>query len=97
MDRIELAKDKPKPVFNFKEARTSGKLVLKTNDLVIGYGEPLSRPLNIGLERGQKIALTGANGIGKTTLLRSILGEVQPLSAVLNWGITCISVILNKK
>jgi len=80
MDRIEIAKEKPKPVFNFKEARTSGKIIIEVKDLVIGYGEPLSRPLNFSLERGQKIALTGANGIGKTTLLRSILGEIKPIS-----------------
>jgi len=86
MDRIELAREKPKPVFSFKEARTSGKLVFKTHDLIIGYNEPLSQPLNIRLERGQKIALTGANGIGKTTLLRSILGEIKPLSGEVELG-----------
>ncbi|UWG95480.1 ATP-binding cassette domain-containing protein [Dehalobacter sp. DCM] len=86
MDRIELAKDKPKPVFNFKEARTSGKLVLRTTDLVIGYGEPLSRPISISLERGQKVALTGANGIGKTTLLKSILGLIPAISGQVELG-----------
>lgn len=86
MDRIELTKEKPKPEFNFKESRTSGKLVFQTTDLVIGYNEPLSKPLNISLERGQKIALTGANGIGKTTLLRSILGEIKPLSGEVELG-----------
>ncbi|WP_368294476.1 ABC-F family ATP-binding cassette domain-containing protein [Dehalobacter sp. TBBPA1] len=86
MDRIELAKDKPKPVFNFKEARTSGKLVFQTSDLVIGYNEPLSRPINISLERGQKVALTGANGIGKTTLLKSILSEIPSLSGQAELG-----------
>ncbi len=86
MDRIELAKDKPKPVFNFKEARTSGKLVFQTSDLVIGYNEPLSRPINISLERGQKVALTGANGIGKTTLLKSIIGEIPSLSGQAELG-----------
>ncbi|KAB7705351.1 ATP-binding cassette domain-containing protein [Bacillus aerolatus] len=80
MDVIELAQERPKPEFNFKEGRTSGKLIFETNDLVIGYNEPLSKPLNLRMERGQKIALTGANGIGKTTLLRSILGEIQPLA-----------------
>ncbi|RJE48560.1 MULTISPECIES: ABC-F family ATP-binding cassette domain-containing protein [unclassified Dehalobacter] len=86
MDRIELAKDKPKPVFNFKEARTSGKLVFQTSNLVIGYNEPLSRPINISLERGQKVALTGANGIGKTTLLKSILSEIPSLSGQAELG-----------
>jgi len=86
MDRIELTKEKSKPEFNFKESRASGKLIFETNDLVIGYGEPLSRPLNIKMERGQKIALTGANGLGKTTLLRSILGEIKPVSGHVELG-----------
>ena len=42
--------------------------------------EPLSSPLNLEMERGQKIVLTGANGIGKSTLLKSILGLIKPLS-----------------
>ncbi len=80
MDVIELAAEKPKPEFNFKEARTPGKYIFQTKDLVIGYDEPLSTPLNLEMERGSKIVLTGANGIGKTTLLKSILGLIKPLS-----------------
>src|SRR5690606_661084 len=65
MEVIELAKEKPKPEFNFRVGKTSSKLIFETNDLVIGYDEPLSKPLNLLMERGQKIALVGANGIGK--------------------------------
>lgn len=86
MEVIELAKEKPKPVFQFKEARTSGKLIFEAKDLVIGYDEPLSKPLNLQMERGQKIALYGANGIGKTTLLKSLLGEIKPLSGSVERG-----------
>jgi len=86
MDVIELAKDKPKPEFRFKEARTSSKLIFESRELVIGYNEPLSRPLNLKMERGQKIALTGANGIGKTTLLKSILGINKPISGEVELG-----------
>ena len=86
MDIIELAGEKPKPEFHFKPARTSGKLIFETKDLVIGYDEPLSKPLNLRMERGQKIALYGANGIGKTTLLRSILGEIKPVSGEVELG-----------
>ncbi|MBD8499725.1 ABC-F family ATP-binding cassette domain-containing protein [Paenibacillus arenosi] len=86
MDVIELAQEKPKPQFNFKDARASSKLIFETKDLVIGYDEPLSRPLNLRMERGQKIAFVGANGIGKTTLLRSILGEIQAISGSVELG-----------
>lgn len=86
MEVIELAKEKPKPEFNFKEARTSSKLIFETKNLVIGYDEPLSRALDLRMERGQKLALVGANGIGKTTLLRSILGEIKPISGTVERG-----------
>ncbi|MBD5395537.1 MAG: ABC-F family ATP-binding cassette domain-containing protein [Lachnospiraceae bacterium] len=86
MDVIELAGEKPKPEFNFKEARTPGRYIFQTKDLVIGYDEPLSSPLNLAMERGAKIVLTGANGIGKTTLLKSILGLIPPLSGSVEQG-----------
>lgn len=86
MDMIELASEKPKPEFYFKEARTPGRYIFTTENLVIGYDEPLSTPLNLEMERGQKIVLTGSNGIGKTTLLKSILGLIQPLSGSVEQG-----------
>ena len=64
MDVIELAAEKPKPEFHFRYGRTPGKMLFETHDLVIGYDEPLSKPLNFTMERGQKIALVGTNGIG---------------------------------
>ena len=86
MEVIELAKEKPKPEFHFLEARTAGKYIFETKDLVIGYDEPLSRPLNLVMERGQKAVLVGANGIGKTTLLKSILGLIPALSGSVELG-----------
>ena len=86
MDVIELAAEKPKPEFHFKEARTPGKYIFQTENLVIGYEEPLSSPLTLSMERGQKIVLTGANGIGKTTLLKSILGLIPALSGSVTLG-----------
>ena len=86
MDVIELAAEKPKPEFHFKEARTPGRYIFTTKELVIGYDEPLSRPLDLEMERGQKIVLTGANGIGKTTLLKSILGLIPPLAGTVEQG-----------
>ena len=86
MDVIELAQEKPKPEFHFKEARTPGRILFETRDLVIGYNEPLSSPLTLQVERGSKIVLTGANGIGKTTLLKSLLGLIPPLSGSVTQG-----------
>lgn len=86
MEVIELAKEKPKPEFHFLEARTAGKYIFETKDLVIGYDKPLSRPLNLVMERGQKAVLVGANGIGKTTLLKSILGLIPALSGSVELG-----------
>ena len=86
MDVIELAAEKPKPEFNFKLSRTPSRYIFQTKDLVIGYDEPLSTPLNLEMERGQKIVLTGANGIGKTTLLKSILGLIPSIRGSVEQG-----------
>lgn len=86
MDIIELSKEKPKPEFNFKQGRTSDKLIFEAEDLVIGYDKPLTKPINFMVERGNKIAIVGANGIGKTTLLKSLLGEIKPVSGNVSVG-----------
>ncbi|MCA0981733.1 MULTISPECIES: ABC-F family ATP-binding cassette domain-containing protein [Exiguobacterium] len=86
MDVIELSAERPKPEFRFLQARTSGRLIFDAKGLVIGYDEPLSRPLDLQMERGQKIALVGANGIGKTTLLKSLLGLINPLEGTVERG-----------
>lgn len=80
IDRIEIAKHKPKPKFEFMESKESGKIIFETKDLIIGYDKPLSKPINIKMERGQKIAIIGSNGIGKTTLLKSLMGINKPIS-----------------
>ena len=86
MDVIELAAERPKPEFHFQYGQTPGKMLFETQDLVIVYDEPLSKPLNFSMERGQKIALVGTNGIGKTTLLKSILGLIPSISGECELG-----------
>ena len=88
MDVIELAREKPKPEFHFKEARMPGKVLFETTDLVIGYDgdKPLSKPINLRMERGDKIAIVGTNGIGKTTFLKSVLGMLPALSGKVTLG-----------
>ena len=86
MDVIELATEKPKPEFKFRYGRTPGKMLFETKDLVIGYDEPLSKPLNFQMERGHKIAIVGTNGIGKTTFLKSVLGLIPAISGECELG-----------
>ena len=86
MDKIELMKDKPKPTFDFKVGKTSGKHIFETKNLVIGYDEPLTKPINVALDKGMIVALTGANGLGKTTLLKSLLGMIPPYSGDIETG-----------
>ena len=88
MDIIEKIQEKPKPEFNFKVARTPGKVLFETKDLVIGYDEPLSSPLNITMERGSKIVLTGANGIGKTTQFQLLLKRLNISTSYLFYNMT---------
>lgn len=87
MEIIELQAEKPKPEFHFKESRTPGRFIFQTKDLVIGYDSSLTKsPLNLTFERNQKVAIVGANGIGKTTLLKSLLGIIQPLEGEVETG-----------
>lgn len=80
MEIIDKAKEVIKPTFKFKESRASGKFVFVADKLVIGYNEPLSKPISFVIERGQKVVIKGANGIGKSTLLKTLLGILKPIS-----------------
>ena len=79
IEKIEINKNKVKPHFNFLESKPSGSMIFETKDLVIGYDKPLTKRLNLKMRRGEKIALSGANGIGKTTLLKSLMGFIKAL------------------
>ena len=80
MEIIDKAKEQIKPTFKFKECGASGKFVFSCENLVIGYNEPLSKPITLNIERGERVLFKGANGIGKSTLLKTLLNEIKPLS-----------------
>ncbi|MGT2772188.1 ABC-F family ATP-binding cassette domain-containing protein [Streptococcus marimammalium] len=86
MELIELQSEKPKPSFEFKMARTPGRFIFQAKDLEIGYDRSLTKPLQLSFERNQKIAIIGANGIGKTTLLKSLLGIIPPIAGQVERG-----------
>ncbi len=80
MDIIEKIHEKPKPVFAFQSARTPGRVVISGEDLVLGYDEPLTRPVSVTIERNKKIAIRGVNGLGKSTLLKTLLKLIPAVS-----------------
>ncbi len=77
----------PRLRLNLRTAGRSGELVLRTSNLIVGYpGRVLFRAPDIVLRRGECAALIGPNGAGKTTFLRTILGEIPPLSGEVTLG-----------
>ncbi len=79
MERISIAPEKVKPTFNFRSDRAPGKVVISAKDLVIGYDTPLTKKINIEIERNKKIAIRGVNGLGKSTLLKTLLKMIPAL------------------
>lgn len=87
IERIEQPHvDHRQAAIRFETATTSGRQVLEAKDLSIGYETPLIQGLSFKLERGEHIALLGPNGMGKSTLLKTLAGKLLPLSGALKWG-----------
>ncbi len=86
IDVIEKPKEKPKPTFRFKETKAPSRFLIEAKDLVIGYDAPLTNPMTFEVERGKKIAICGVNGLGKSTLLRTLLGIIPPVSGSIHHG-----------
>lgn len=86
MEMLEKPKEYIKPTFGFKEGRTPSRFIVEAENLVLGYDEPLTRPVKVEIERNKKIAIQGVNGLGKTTLLKTLLGMIQPVSGSIHKG-----------
>lgn len=73
--------------FLFKINRTSGREVLTLEDVAVGYDDLiLSEPINLALRKQESIALVGPNGVGKSTLLKSIIGDIPFIKGTADIG-----------
>jgi ATP-binding cassette, subfamily F, member 3 len=88
MDRLEsVAADKSTGNFNLKTVERAGTNVLMVEDLSVGYGDKvLAKKIDFTLHRGECLGVIGGNGTGKTTFLRTILGQIRELSGDIIWG-----------
>ena len=82
LDRIEIdVEDKSSMHLRFPPAQRSGDVVYKASGITVGYPQKVVfRDADIEIKRGEKVALIGRNGEGKTTLMRVIMGELEPFS-----------------
>lgn len=87
-DEINIPQKENEVAFQFKAPAPSGKEVLRVNRMTIGYseGKPLAKELQLNVLRGQKICIIGANGIGKSTLLETISGNLEKISGSFEYG-----------
>lgn len=87
MDKIDKPQgDEKSAHFSFHTERESGGVVLQTEDLAIGYSHPLASHIDMDIRKTDAIALVGPNGVGKTTLLKTIVGQLPKLSGTIQLG-----------
>lgn len=89
MDRLDRpAGDLKRANFSFQSAYTSGKDVLQVDRLSASYDgeDPLFRHASFALSRGETVALIGPNGVGKSTLLKTLIGKLKPDQGRITWG-----------
>lgn len=88
MDRVEAVQsDRPSGNFKLKGVERTGQNVLSTEELAVGYGEKvLAAGIEVLLLRGECLGVIGGNGTGKTTFLKTVLGEIPELGGKYLWG-----------
>ncbi|HQX55837.1 MAG TPA: ABC-F family ATP-binding cassette domain-containing protein [Pyrinomonadaceae bacterium] len=88
MDRIEaVTSEKSGGNFGLRQVERTGNNVLTAEDLTIGYeNKVLATKLNFSLHRGDALGIIGGNGTGKTTLIKTILGNIRELDGKIHWG-----------
>ena len=85
LERIAPAVKQRTYHFEFPFSVATGKEVLTLKDCVIGYEDPLVEPISTVVRKGEKLVITGENGIGKTTLIKTITDHIRPLEGCVEW------------
>ena len=80
IEKIELPKNIAKPTFQFTSLPVPTQRTLVVKDLHIGYSDPLLPKMNFHMAPGQKVVITGFNGIGKSTLIKTLIRQVPAIS-----------------
>lgn len=88
MERLDaVVSEKHGGNFGLKKVERAGNNVLTVEELSIGYEEKrLASGIDLSLHRGEALGIIGANGTGKTTFLRTVLGEIRELDGEIRWG-----------
>lgn len=87
MDLIDPPKHSGKVRISFKSARPSGKEVLILKDLTIGYPDKVMlRDIDFQINKGDRVAVIGPNGIGKSTLLKTVVKQLEPKGGSIKYG-----------
>ncbi|WP_067623905.1 ABC-F family ATPase [Alicyclobacillus acidiphilus] len=91
IDKIEIQEIRPSsrvsPYIKFTAKQPLGKLVVKVDDIHKSFGDlHVLKGISFDIHGGEKVAVIGVNGIGKTTLLNTLMGELQPDAGTVTWG-----------
>jgi ATPase subunit of ABC transporter with duplicated ATPase domains len=91
LEKIKLDEVKPSsrvnPFIRFDQTKKLHRLALEVQDLSKGYGdEPLFKNLNLMIAVGERVAVIGPNGIGKSTLLKTLVGDLEPDTGEVKWS-----------
>ena len=86
LERIAPPSELVAPRIAFADAPLSAQRVLTVERLSVGYERPLLAPLDFQLYNGEKVVITGFNGVGKSTLLKTLVGQIAPLGGTFRFA-----------